>query len=511
MRGKVLVVTHNDAHSIGPVIQELDEARLVLARSDIDLDVLLVDDRSDDATVDLATAEAEQLGLTLQVRKAPEPGPLGALRLGLDEAAGNPAYSFVVTLDGGGQHDARQIPDLVRAHVTSGNGITIGSRWTRGGSAPGTPRARAFGSRLGNQALRWLCRLDAVRDATSGFRVIHPEVCTMQVPAEACADSPTYFASQAVLAQASGFAVAEMPIQFRPRYSHLAGITRADAQRFTRGLLATRRAASEIRSELRSDQTAWAKRQRSFAGQEPAADSHFGALAELEALADAKNFFGWIADGFAGAIGASTVEVGAGLGTVSLALTERYPTTLLALEPASNVYPKLVNRVAGNDRITPRQTTSGALLNDPAEHADGRFDSAVYVNVLEHIEDDTGELDVARRLLAPGGHLCLFVPAMPSLYSAIDHKSGHYRRYTKAALRRKVENAGFAIERIDYFDAASIVPYWLLYRVLGVEDLGGGSNAFYDRVLVPISRLVQRILVHPPIGKNLIVVARRVA
>jgi SAM-dependent methyltransferase len=144
-----------------------------------------------------------------------------------------------------------------------------------------------------------------------------------------------------------------------------------------------------------------------------------------------------------------------------------------------------------------------------AEGSGGTFDTAVYVNVLEHIEDDSGELDVARRLLAPGGHLCLFVPAMPSLYSRIDHKSGHYRRYTKAALRRKVEEAGFVIERIDYFDAASIVPYWLMYRVLGVEDLGNGSNAFYDRVIVPISRLVQRILVHPPIGKNLILVARR--
>jgi hypothetical protein len=98
---------------------------------------------------------------------------------------------------------------------------------------------------------------------------------------------------------------------------------------------------------------------------------------------------------------------------------------------------------------------------------------------------------------------------MPSLYSAIDHKSGHYRRYTKAMLREKVEQAGFTVESIDYFDVASVLPYWLVYRVLGVETLGSGSNAIYDRLIVPVSKRLQRALVHPPLGKNLILVARR--
>lgn len=508
MRGKVLIVTHNNARSIGPVIQEVDEACHVLARSEIALDVLLVDDGSDDATVDLAVAEAERLHIRLDVTKCGEPGALKAIQLGLDAAAADAAYSFVVTLDGGGQHDARHIPDLVRAHLAGSYGVTIGSRWVRGGSAPGTPPVRAAASRLGSLALRIACRTDSVRDAASGFRIMHPEVGALAVPPEACTDPSTYFASLTAIAQASGFTVTEVPISFRPRYHGVSGVRADEAQRFASGLLATRRAVATVRAAHRNDQTAWAKRQKFFAGQEPAADSHFGALPELEALADAANFFDWIAEGFAGAVGPSTVEVGAGLGTVALAITDRYPTDLLALEPAANVFPKLVARLADHPRITPQQATSGALLSSGAA---GRFDTAVYVNVLEHIEDDAGELQVARQLLTPGGHLCILVPAMPSLYSAIDHKSGHYRRYTKAALRNKIEAAGFAIERIDYFDAASVFPYWLMYRVLGTDTLGAGSNAFYDRVIVPISRAVQRVLVHPPFGKNLIVVARRVA
>ena len=284
-------------------------------------------------------------------------------------------------------------------------------------------------------------------------------------------------------------------------------LERGDGSRFLRGLWETRRAGTEARASHRADQTHWAKRQPHFAGQNPAPDSHFGALDELESLAGATNFFSWIVEGFGNAIGPNTVEVGAGLGTVSRAIAAAHPhTKVLALEPAANVYSRAAERLASHPQITLRQATSGDVL---ASGAAGTFDTAVYVNVLEHIEDDNGELEVARQLLAPGGHLCLFVPAMPSLYSAIDHKSGHFRRYTKQTLRSRVEQAGFSIDTIEYFDVASVIPYWLMYRALGVETLGGGSNAIYDKIIVPTSKALQRVIVHPPLGKNLILVARR--
>lgn len=243
-----------------------------------------------------------------------------------------------------------------------------------------------------------------------------------------------------------------------------------------------------------------------FAAQGPDTGSVFGALHELEALASSENFFNWIVDEFGDAVGPNTLEVGAGLGTVSLALTRRRGGVVLALEPAANVYPRLVERLKGAANITPRHATSSDLV---AEGTGATFDTAVYVNVLEHIDDDSAELDTGYRLLRPGGHLCVFVPAMPSLYARIDERSGHYRRYTKADLRQKVERAGFIVDKIEYMDVASIVPYWLVYRVLGVASLGSGSNTLFDRVLVPTSRMLQRVLRHPPIGKNLVLVAHR--
>ena len=248
-----------------------------------------------------------------------------------------------------------------------------------------------------------------------------------------------------------------------------------------------------------------------FRGQQAAVDSHFGALDELETLASAHRFFEWIVQEFGTAIGQRVVEVGAGLGTVSRTISRLHPgSEVLALEPAANVFPRLVERLADDAQVTARHCTSSEFLESGTDLPAGaghRFDTVVYVNVLEHIEDDVAELRVGARLLERGGKLCVFVPAMPSLYSRIDAKSGHYRRYTKRTLRHALERAGFVVDRIDYFDVVSALPYWIVYRLLRVENLGSGSNTLFDRVLVPLSRAIQKVLRHPPFGKNLIATA----
>src|SRR5205809_802920 len=67
----------------------------------------------------------------------------------------------------------------------------------------------------------------------------------------------------------------------------------------------------------------------------------------------------------------------------------------------------------------------------------------VCFNVLEHIDDDVSTLRRLRELLAPGGALLLLVPAHPTLFGPIDTAFGHYRRYGKQELRRKLRAAGF--------------------------------------------------------------------
>ena len=135
------------------------------------------------------------------------------------------------------------------------------------------------------------------------------------------------------------------------------------------------------------------------------------------------------------------------------------------------------------------------------------IDSVLYINVLEHIEDDRAELLNAYRALPAGGCLLLFVPALPQLYSEVDRSMGHFRRYYKKELIQRVKEAGFEVENARYFDLAGIIP-WYVNFVLLKNTFSAGSVALYDKVVVPSMRLFEK-LITLPIGKNILLVARK--
>lgn len=235
----------------------------------------------------------------------------------------------------------------------------------------------------------------------------------------------------------------------------------------------------------------------------------FGALAELTALAGARNFADWIVDQFEPHLDGEVLDVGAGLGTIALRIAERHPgARITALEPAPNVFGHLVANVADRGAgIRAHACTTAEWLGEHG--AAGGHDTVLYVNVLEHVGDDADELRAARELLRPGGVLGLCVPAMPRLYAEIDRISGHHRRYRRAELTTRVGAAGFRVERVHHLDLLGVAPYWFTYRLLGVRRLSGSSATLYDRVIVRAGRRLERWFGPPPFGKNLVVVARR--
>ena len=256
---------------------------------------------------------------------------------------------------------------------------------------------------------------------------------------------------------------------------------------------------------MRSNQALWAQRNPRLRAQANDGESVFGAMEELSNLADADRFLNWICDEMEPHLGRRVVEVGAGVGAIASKLATQ-DRTVVAIEPATNVFPELCRRTGSNVAIDARQITSQQLLTSEGS---GTFDSVVYVSVLEHIRDDTDELRTAFELLRPGGTLAIFVPAMPSLYGSLDFKSGHYRRYDKALLSSVVLGAGFDMIDLHFMDLVGVVPYFLMYRVLDVPTLDSGSSKVYDSMIVPVSRFIQNRVGPPALGKNLLAVARR--
>ena len=222
---------------------------------------------------------------------------------------------------------------------------------------------------------------------------------------------------------------------------------------------------------------------------------------DLEAMTFALNYHRWIVARFAPYLGDTVAEVGAGSGSVSKLLLQQNVKQLFAFEPSDNMYRVLVNEL--------RNETRANAVNDffHPRHGKQRFDAVAYINVLEHIEDDRIELANAFEALKANGHLLLFVPALAWLYSEHDKEIGHFRRYTKSGLASLVEQSGFTIVKARYFDVVGIVP-WYVNFVLLRNSIGGRSVVLYDKVVVPLMRRVETV-VPPPIGKNVLLVARK--
>jgi len=142
--------------------------------------------------------------------------------------------------------------------------------------------------------------------------------------------------------------------------------------------------------------------------------------------------------------------------------------------------------------------------------ADDRlFDCILYIDVLEHIEADRAELEAAAEHLKPGGTLIVLCPAHPMLYTEFDRAIGHYRRYTKA-MYRAIEPDGLRRERLIYLDSAGLLLS-LGNRLL----LRSGSPTLkqvkvWDRLFVPISRLMDPLLGRT-VGKSIVGVWRNAA
>jgi SAM-dependent methyltransferase len=215
----------------------------------------------------------------------------------------------------------------------------------------------------------------------------------------------------------------------------------------------------------------------------------------------AKNYHKWILSEFSPYLGSSVAEVGAGVGCFSTLVLETNISSLVAFEPSQNMYPLLQETLSKDKRAKAINDSFGSA------NTGKRFDSILYVNVLEHIEDDASEFANARGALNPEGHLLIFVPALPWLYGELDRQVGHFRRYMKKNLIELTRRSGFSVVKARYFDVAGLIPWYINFVLLN-NLICGSSVSLYDWLVVPAMRVMEG-LVPPPVGKNVLLVARK--
>ena len=238
-------------------------------------------------------------------------------------------------------------------------------------------------------------------------------------------------------------------------------------------------------------------------------EKHGYAGKDLEAMSFAVNYHRWILSNFEPYLGKRIVEVGAGTGSFSELLLERRPESLSLVEPSTAMHQQLCRRM---EEL--KASVAVSTYNDTFENVAEQLrsteqpDSIIYVNVLEHIEDDVTELNLINSTLDSHGRLFIFVPALRWLHGSMDRQLDHCRRYTRRELEKKAAAAGFEVLASRYFDVMGVLPWWVKYKLLQSKAMEPGAVRFYDARVVPVAKRLEAI-VRPPIGKNVLLVAEK--
>jgi SAM-dependent methyltransferase len=217
----------------------------------------------------------------------------------------------------------------------------------------------------------------------------------------------------------------------------------------------------------------------------------------LEVMAEAVNYNAFLHAQVAARAqpGDRILDFGAGIGTFARELA-RHGHAVACLEPD----PAQAQRLAADGL---------PVVRDLAEVPAASLDYVYTLNVLEHIDDDAAALRGIAARLRPGGRLMVYVPAFQVLYSSMDRKVGHVRRYRRAGLAAVVRAAGLDEVVARYVDSLGFLAA-LAYRVVGNDDGSIDRRALraYDRYVFPVSRALDR-LAGRWFGKNVLLTARK--
>ena len=211
---------------------------------------------------------------------------------------------------------------------------------------------------------------------------------------------------------------------------------------------------------------------------------------ELELFRHAKNWKSYYGGMISPFFGADVLEVGAGIGATTESLCTGREKRWVCLEPDSKMADIVEQKILSRELPGCCEVITQTVGDLPANE---RFDSILYIDVLEHIEDDAAEIEAAQDHLKSGGHLIVLSPAHQFLYTPFDKAIGHFRRYSKKTLSALIPDSLEPV-RVCYLDSigafASIGNRMLLRRSMPTL----GQILLWDRRLVPISTFFDPVL-----------------
>lgn len=222
----------------------------------------------------------------------------------------------------------------------------------------------------------------------------------------------------------------------------------------------------------------------------------------LNTLSGTRRFNSWLVNEIIPYVGNEVLEVGSGIGNLTLHLLPRDRYV------CSDIDPLHIHKLKNLFFRRPNVEVARVDISEEVEYPKlkDKFDTVLCINVLEHVKDHKTALFNINRFLKSSGRMILLVPNSPSLFSSLDKAVGHVRRYRKQEIETIVGEAGFELEGIWPFNRVGTLAWIWNGKILRRQYFSRLQLKIFDQ-LVWFWKLVDRYLPWP--GQSIIVVAKK--